>query len=126
MTRVFFFIWMAALAACATPKQRCVDQANHALETVQTLIAQTETTLARGYAITHRPDVIVYTDQCLPDDGTVANSFCDRLHPVTTRTPVAVDLSRERAKLQGLKRKEAALAHNAAAATRSCEGKRRF
>jgi len=115
-------VLLLPLAACANPHHTCEAQATRALTTVQTLIAQTETTIARGYAIERRSDTILYTDLCPDDNGTVANSFCDRLHPVTTQVPVAVNLNAERAKLRDLKRKEAALAPKAASALRSCRG----
>ncbi len=110
------------LAACAIPQQICEAQATRALSTVQTLIAQTQTTIARGYAIERRTDTILYTEVCPDSDGTVANNFCDRLQPVTTQVPVAVDLNAERAKLRDLKRKEATLAPKAASALRRCQG----
>jgi len=110
------------LAACAMPQHTCEAQATHALTTVKTLIAQTQTTIARGYAIEQRSDTILYTEVCPNPDGTIANSFCDRLQPVTAQVPVAVDLAAERAKLRDLKRREAALAPKAASALRSCRG----
>ena len=119
MIRILMLI---PLAACATSQQNCEAQATHTLNTVQSLIAQTQTTLARGYAIEQRTATILYTDICPKDDGTIANSFCDRLQPVTKQIPVAVDLNAERSKLQHLKRKEAALAPKAAAALRNCPG----
>jgi hypothetical protein len=119
MIRILLLI---PLAACAVPQQNCKAQATRALATVQTLIAQTQTTIARGYAIERRSSTILYTEVCPDGDGTIANSFCDRLQPVTTQVPMAVDLNAERAKLRDLKRKEAALAPKAATALRRCRG----
>jgi len=79
------------------PQQHCQAQATRALAIVQSLIAQS-------------PD----------DDGTVANSFCDRLQPVTTPVHVAVDLKAERAKLRDLELKEAALKSQAHTTARKC------
>lgn len=110
------------LVACAMPQPDCGAQTTRALGTIQSLIAQTEANIARGYAIEQRADTILYTQTCPSSDGTVANSFCDRLQPVTERIHVAIELEAERTKLRDLKLKEAALKSQAHTTARKCGG----
>ena len=113
---------LLALAACTDPKQACINDATKDLTIVQGLIADTEATLERGYAIHTAARTVLYTDFCI---GTgVRNghfSFCNRAQPVTSRKPVAVDLDAERRKLRSLKQKEAELRARSANNIQRCE-----
>lgn len=122
MTRVLAFLSLTLLAACADPRQACINGATKDLSIVQDLISDTEATIERGYAIQTETRTVLYTDFCI---GTgISNghfSFCNRVQPVTSRTPVAVDLGAERRKLRSLKRKEAELKAKSANAIQRCE-----
>jgi hypothetical protein len=125
MRTVILFACLTALAACAAPHDVCVQQATRDLNIVRDLISDTEATLARGYAIQSQTRAVLYTDFCI---GAGRHSgrhggrfqFCNRVEPVTTREPVAVDLDAERRKLRSLKRKEAELTREAELAVRQC------
>lgn len=122
MKRTALILSLFVLAGCANPRQDCIDDATKDLRIVQGLIADTEATLERGYAIQTETRTVLYTDFCI---GTgIRNghfSFCNRAQPVTSRTPVAVDLSVERKKLLSLKRKEAELKARSANNVQRCE-----
>lgn len=99
------------LAACANPREACLQNAVGDLRIVQALISDTEATIKRGYAIQTETRTVIYTNFCV-GTGIGSNgqfSFCNYPQPVTTRKPVAVDLSLERRKLHSLKQKEGEL-----------------
>ena len=106
-----------ALAACATPRERCENAATRDLRTVDGLIAELETTLERGYATrTVRVSRPRYT--FCDDDG--VRRLCwvheDRL---VTR-PVAVDLDEARRTLASLRDKRTELAARTQADLAAC------
>ena len=122
MNRFLALSLFAALAACSSPRQECIAAASEDLKVVQSLIADTEETLARGYAIQTETRSVLYTDFCLGTGiGNGGFQFCNRTQPVTSETPVAVDLNEERRKLQSLKRKEAELQVRTARDLRRCD-----
>lgn len=99
------------LAACASPRDTCMRDAVKDLRIVQALIADTQATIDRGYAIQTETRTVIYTNFCvgtgIGNDGRF--SFCNYPQPVTTKKPVAVDLEQEKLKLRSLKTKEAEL-----------------
>lgn len=112
---------LLTLAACADPKTACQREATKDLRIVQALIADTEATISRGYAIQTEQRTVIYTDFCVGtgyDHGVFR--FCNRAQPVTSRTPVAVDLDDERRKLASLKEKEVELERRSRAALDRC------
>ncbi len=110
------------IAACVDPGQACRKEATKDLQTVRALIEETEQTIARGYAIKTGSRNIAYTDFCLgTGHSNVGVSFCNRIEPVRTEKPVAVDLNEERRKLASLRQKEAELSRNSAIALQRCE-----
>ncbi len=122
------FLWLSValgLAACGTPQEQCVGQVSRDLRVVDKLIAETETNLARGYAMgqivqTH-PEFV----DCTPDP-TVAHPnprprqcLVDVAETVTR--PVAIDLKAEAAKLASLKEKRVQLAASTSAGIAACQ-----
>lgn len=115
-------ILLGLAAACTDPHSACVDEATTDLRVVQDLIADTEATLERGYAIQTETRNVLYTDFCIGTGISNGNfQFCNRSQPVTSSRPVAVDLAEERRKLRSLKRKEVELRTKAARDVRRCE-----
>jgi hypothetical protein len=121
MLRFFAPLALLALAACDSPRDACEREATKDLSIVRDLIADTEATIERGYAIQTQTRAVLYTDFCI---GTGSDGgrfrFCNRIEPVETKEPVAVDLTAERRKLSSLKRKERELAREAEFALRRC------
>ena len=105
------------LAACGTPEQRCQKAATRDLKTVNTLIAESEANIARGYRYENelRP-VRVGIGFC--SGGTIR--FCGSNDTDVVRRPVAIDTNEERRKLESLKAKRAQLETSTYAATRAC------
>ncbi len=108
--------------ACVDPGQTCRKDATKDLQTVRALITETEETIARGYAVKTGSRNIAFTDFCLGSGShNVGISFCNRIEPVQTKQPVAVDLNEERRKLASLKQKESELARSTASELQKCE-----
>ena len=111
---------LLVLAACATPREQCIDNVLRDTRVLASLIAQTEGNLARGYAIEQRQSVRTVVGRCRGrnEDGSDFFFSCDETNTITTNVPVAIDLSAEEAKLASLKQRfvEAQATSNAAVA----------
>ncbi len=123
-------VLLVLLAACATPQERCIATATRELRLITNLIRETETNLARGYAIeetvVYRP-VWVYCEppivQTLPDGSrriVSGGRRCLDDRPETIRRPRAIDPIAERNKLKGLQDRQAALLKQAEPAVAQC------
>ena len=112
---------LLALTACATPQERCAQEATRDLRTLRALIAETEATLARGYTYEEElRSVRVGVSYCARSAGRVGVGFCAEDRLTTVRRPVAVDLAAEQRKLDGLRMREAELSARVPAALRAC------
>lgn len=109
---------LTALAACATPEQRCAGPALTELRTVNGLIAETERSIARGYALRREPDVRHRLLPCRPGDGPFA--FCTYDEITMVERPVAIDRAAERAKLATLFERRAELQQTIRARLTAC------
>ncbi|MEO1637819.1 MAG: hypothetical protein AAFU41_01060 [Pseudomonadota bacterium] len=95
---------LALLAACATPREQCIDNVTRDTRVLASLINETRGNLARGYAIEERQEVRTLRRTCQGrnEDGTTFAFRCDDTETFTTRVPVAIDLNAEQAKLESL------------------------
>lgn len=123
--RQFALPALLILTACGTPQQQCIGAATRDLRVVERLIAQTEATIARGYAI---EETTVYRTRwvnCGPrptqENPQPKPQLCLDDVPETLRQAVAVDLKAEAAKLASLKAKRAQQAKAAAPAIKACQ-----
>ena len=123
MTRFAVLSLLLLLAACATPLERCVNQATRELRTVEALIAETEANIARGYAIEEERVPYSYFTWCARDDDDedgLGMVWCRQTAFRVREKPVAIDMAAERRKLAGLEEKRQELAAAAAAEIRRC------
>jgi len=97
------------LAACATPQERCVASATRDLTTVNALIAETEATIARGYALRREVGTTSRLSFCFEGGDNVGFRYCRKERLETRERPVAVDLQLERRKLNSLRAKRTEL-----------------
>lgn len=104
MYRTLLLIPFVALAACATPQERCIGQVSANARTIDALIAQTQGNIARGYAIEEHEEIAVINRTCerTLESGEVIKFPCDETVTRTVSEPVAIDLNAEQAKLQSL------------------------
>ena len=118
------------LAACGTPQERCINGQTRDLRVVNRLIDETETNLARGYALEEITVTRTVWVQCDPavivvqPDGSrrVARSgrMCLDDRDETITRPRAIDPVSERSKLDGLLARQRALTKQARSAVEQC------
>jgi hypothetical protein len=108
------FLALAALAACGTPQERCINTATRDLRILTRLIGETETNIARGYALVEvhlTRDRWVRCASDTPEFGAPPPppGYCIDEVDYTELQPRAIDLEAERAKLVSMKKKQAEL-----------------
>jgi hypothetical protein len=119
----------AFLAACETPQQRCEARAVQDLRVINALIAETEETIRRGYALqtvqTTRPVATFcwggYSGG-YGDGWGGGTGVCWANNTVTSEQPVAVNLDEQRATLRSLQTKRSELEVQARAQLAACAG----
>jgi hypothetical protein len=108
------------LAACATPQQRCEIQATRDLRVMNQLIAESQATLQRGYALREEQRTRVGATICTGSGTDFGYRFCWGNDSYTRLRPVAVNLDDERAKLQTLLQRREELELRARAQIEAC------
>lgn len=95
---------LAVLAACATPREQCINDVTRDTRVLSSLINETRANLARGYALREQQEVRTVRSTCQGrnEDGTTFVFGCDETQTFTTTRPVAIDLNAEQAKLESL------------------------
>ncbi len=104
MRAALLMLPLALLAACATPREQCINDATRDLRVLSLLIEETRANLARGYALEEQQVVRTISDTCTArnEDGEVFTFSCPKTRTFTRTIPVAIDLDAERAKLESL------------------------
>ena len=100
---------LAALAACTTPREDCINNALRETRIVDALVNETRANISRGYAIERGQDVRTTRRLCegKHSDGTKFRYWCDDVQTFDTSRPVAIDLNAEQAKLESLLERQA-------------------
>lgn len=96
---------LAMLAACATPREQCINDATREIQVLRSLVAETEGNLARGYALETRQEVRSVRSTCtgVTDEGATFSFSCDKTQTFDRNVPVAIDLNAEEVKLASMK-----------------------
>lgn len=104
MRPAYLIMPLLALAACATPREQCINDATRNTKVLSSLVAQTQGNLARGFALEQEQEVRTVTRSCRGEneDGTAFFFPCTKTETVTTTVPTAIDLNAEQAKLSSL------------------------
>lgn len=121
--RRFALALLLPLAACATPREQCEQNATEDLRVVSALIVEIEQNLSRGYAVTQVPVTQPTLQFCYagnPDNDTVGVVFCNELETKIVEKPVVIDPAAEKAKLAALKQKQVELKSRSAKALAAC------
>ncbi len=120
--RSTFIAFPLLLAACATPQQQCISDANRELSVVNQLVNQTRANVARGFAISEREEIVVRTGTCVgeTDEGVEFEVECEKTDTRTVREPVAIDLNAEKAKLASLEQRQLQLRETVNATVAQC------
>lgn len=123
MTRTpLVLLTLAALAACASPRDQCLKDANRGLSTLDRLIAKTQGNINRGFAIAEVQDIRVFTSTCVGtnEDGTRFRIPCDETETFTRQEPVTINIAEERVKLAQLQERRANMTRAAQARIQNC------
>ncbi|MCC5974812.1 MAG: hypothetical protein JJT81_12260 [Rubellimicrobium sp.] len=122
MRNHFLLVSLLVLAACATPRESCISNAQRELRTVNSLIAEAQGNINRGYAIAEVQDVRTRRTRCTGtnDDGSTFTFPCEETETVRRQVPVAIDVTAERAKLASLQQQKARLEPATQAAIQQC------
>tara|TARA_R110002051_G_scaffold1008_6_gene4968 strand:+ start:5220 stop:5603 length:384 start_codon:yes stop_codon:yes gene_type:complete len=113
---------LSFVAACATPREACLNQVNKDQRVLERLVVETRSNLARGYAIETKQKIREVRAICkstLPD-GTVIQTRCKETQVRDMRVPVAIDLNAERDKLASLEERQRQMQSNAQVARQQC------
>lgn len=118
------------LAGCGTPQERCIASLTRDLRIVDRLIVDSQTNLARGYALVTQTIYVTAWDYCTgpvlvqPNIGgppvLIPGQMCLDEEPRTVRRPVAIDPAAEKRKLAGLQDQRRKLIARAEPAIAQC------
>ncbi len=109
---------LAFLAACATPQEACISQARSEQRSIQKDISVAEANISRGYAVHSQTVPYTYVSTCYTEAGEAYQ--CQENGTRVEETPVAIDISAERAKLAGLRARLSAAERRANAQIAQC------
>jgi hypothetical protein len=126
MMKRLAMVAFAALTACGTPQEQCINRNTRDLRTVDRLIVETQGNLQRGYALETVTRFEDYWDTCLEREVvngqvTIVPRSCLRERSYTEQRPKAIDLKAEAQKLDSLKVKRSELAKAAAPVIAQCK-----
>lgn len=110
------------VAACATPREQCINDATRELRVVNELIAETQGNINRGYALAETQEVQVINSTCTGtnEDGSTFTFPCQETVTIDREVPVAIDVGAEQSKLQSLLDQQRRLQSAADAAIQQC------
>ena len=110
------------VAACATPREQCINDVTRESRVLSGLIAETQQNIARGYALEEVQEVRVVRTTCTGtnEDGSTFTFPCEETQTIERDVPVAIDLNAERAKLESLLERQAQLQRSTDAAIQQC------
>jgi hypothetical protein len=128
MRRILPTLLCLFLAACGTQQEQCIAAQTRELITVNRLIRETQTNLARGYALETREveeTVVGNCERIVRRNGktevTTRPCFVDRTR--TIRVPQAIDPAAEQRKLDGLVAKRRSLEQAAQPVIAACKAR---
>ncbi len=98
---------LGALAACATPREACVNNVHAEIRTAERSISKTESDITRGYAVHVTREPYTVLTRCTDAQG--RHYPCERTRYKTTEQPVSLDMKAEQQKLERLTDRLAAL-----------------
>ncbi len=106
------------LAACASPFEICVANANQDLRVIDRLIAETRGNIQRGYGFRTKETYATEQQPCGEQGGKTI--YCETPVVISEQVPVAIDMAAERAKLASLLETRARKQTEAGATVAAC------
>lgn len=113
---------LLALAACATPRESCINDATRDLRQVNRFISETQGNIARGFGYETRQETRVRMGTCQGEtsEGVEFEFECEKTDIIDRRVPVPLDLAAERARLDSLLAQQATLERQSNAVVQAC------
>jgi hypothetical protein len=110
------------IAACATPREQCINDVTRDLRTISGLVNETQANITRGFAIAETQELRTIRTNCTGTnaDGSTFTFPCEETETISREVPVAIDLNAERAKLESLLERQAQLQRAADPAVQQC------
>jgi len=123
MTRTILpLLALGTLAACATPREQCINDATRGLTTLDRLISTTQGNINRGFALVDVRDVRVLRTTCegTNEDGSTFRFPCEETETFTRQEPVSINVAEERTKLAQLQQRRAERGRSAEQQVQQC------
>jgi len=122
MKKTLILLSLLAIAACSTPREQCISNANGQLRTLDRLIDVASGNVQRGFALAEVQDVRVLRTTCqgTNEDGSTFRFPCEETETFTRREPVSINIVEERVKLAQLQDQRDSAARDVAARTQQC------
>jgi hypothetical protein len=122
MKKTLILLSLLAIAACSTPREQCISNANGQLRTLDRLIDVASGNVQRGFALAEVQDVRVLRTTCqgTNEDGSTFRFPCEETETFTRREPVSITIVEERGKLAQLQDQRDSAARDVAARTQQC------
>lgn len=122
MKKTLILLPLLAIAACSTPREQCISNANGQLRTLDRLIDVASGNVQRGFALAEVQDVRVLRTTCqgTNEDGSTFRFPCEDTETFTRREPVSINIVEERVKLAQLQDQRDSAARDVAARTQQC------
>ncbi|MDC1216017.1 hypothetical protein N8Z63_08660 [Octadecabacter sp.] len=122
MKKTLILLSLLAIAACSTPREQCISNANGQLRTLDRLIDVASGNVQRGFALAEVQDVRVLRTTCqgTNEDGSTFRFPCEETETFIRREPVSINIVEERVKLAQLQDQRDSAARDVAARTQQC------
>lgn len=122
MKKTLILLSLLAIAACSTPREQCISNANGQLRTLDRLIDVASGNVQRGFALAEVQDVRVLRTTCqgTNEDGSTFRFPCEETETFARREPVSINIVEERVKLAQLQDQRDSAARDVAARTQQC------
>ena len=122
MKKTLILLPLLAIAACSTPREQCISNANGQLRTLDRLIDVASGNVQRGFALAEVQGVRVLRTTCqgTNEDGSTFRFPCEETETFTRREPVSINIVEERVKLAQLQDQRDSAARDVAARTQQC------
>jgi hypothetical protein len=100
MKKLLILPLLGALAACATPRESCINNVHSQIRTIEQAITKTESDINRGYAVHVTRESYTSLTRCTDAQG--HHYPCERTRYTTKEQPVSIDIDAEQRKLERL------------------------
>lgn len=122
MKKSLILLPILALAACATPRESCISQAQRTVRLLDRQISTAQGNIQRGYALATVQDVHTINTHCTGtnEDGSTFRFPCQEVETVDRQVPVSINVAEERAKLADMQSRRTTATRTAEQQVQQC------